>query len=83
MDSALIWSTIGLVIATAGLAVATVVTFREFSLSIFRKNLLQITTKDGRLVVIINIDKIDQEDPEKIKQALEDVRKAKQEAVAS
>ncbi len=83
MDTALIWSTLVLAAATLGLVAATVITYRQMSRMIFRKTLLQITTKDGHLVEIINIDKIDQEDPEKIKRALEEVRRANREAIAS
>jgi len=84
MDTALIWSTLGLAAATVGLVAATVITYRQISRLIFRtETLLQITTKEGHLVEIINIDRIDQEDPEKIKRALEEVRRANREAIAS
>jgi hypothetical protein len=83
MDTALIWSTLVLAAATLGLVAAAVITYRQISRMIFHKTLLQITTKDGHLVEIINIDKIDQEDPEKIKRALEEVRRANREAIAS
>jgi hypothetical protein len=83
MDTASIWSTLVLAGATLGLVAATVITFGQRVIFRKRKTLLQITTKEGHLVEIINIAKIDQEDPEKIKRALEEVRKANREATAS
>jgi len=80
--TALNWATIALAAAATGLVTATVITFRQHSKELLNlrrsQNLLQITTKDGDLVEIINLDEIDQEDPAKIKRALEELRRMNQ-----
>jgi hypothetical protein len=85
MDTALHWGTVVLGVATAGLVISMIITARELSKQVTprgMKNLLQITTQDGSLVEIINLDKIDQEDPEKIKRVLDEIKKANQETLA-
>jgi hypothetical protein len=44
---------------------------------------LQITTKDGRLIGMINLDAIDKEDPKKLDRILAEIQKAKEDTPAS
>jgi hypothetical protein len=85
MDTALHWGTVVLGVATAGLLISMIITAKELAKQLIpkdAKNLLQITTRDGHLVEIINLDKIDQEDPEKIKRVLDEVKRANRETLA-
>jgi hypothetical protein len=83
---AVIWldvavSVVGLLAAIAGTAWAVI---RTADIRIHMKNIrLAIERGDGRLVEMIDIDAIDQEDPEKLERALHEVKKIKQEAEAA
>lgn len=44
---------------------------------------LEISRSDGRLIAMIDIDSLEEDDPEKLKHTLETIKKAKRESIAA